>query len=155
MRYKTIFVMANIPDCSGSVFLNSAIICCTNDPLSMSFEVKLFTFESLPGWPLSSRCLYFEVSWPIRTSTESYCRFCLFSCSQLHRKAVMKDMAGVVNFEGNFLPVVVLCVFWDYLFRISSLACLQPRYLERRAVSPSASWQLQHVRVEVGFSFSG
>jgi hypothetical protein len=64
-------------------------------------------------------------------------------------------MPGVVRFEENTFPVVVLGVLCDFLFCSSSSACLQPRLLAGWAFSSSANWQLQHVGVEAAFSFSG
>jgi hypothetical protein len=65
-----------------------------------------------------------------------------------------KDTVDVVKFEGNVLPDVVFCFFWDF-FRVSPFSWLQPRQLAECAASPSANWQLQHVGVEETFSLSG
>jgi hypothetical protein len=50
---------------------------------------------------------------------------CCCHCVLLHSTA-MKDSPGVVWLEENTLPIVVLGALWDFLFCISSLACLQP-----------------------------
>jgi hypothetical protein len=109
--------MTVILDCADSAFFNSTIIWCTTiDAFSMS-ENKLFTFGSLPDWPLSCRCSIFDVSRPIRPATESWCRLhFFFLCSELPRGATVKDVVQVVNFEEYFLPVVVLVVFFGLLF---------------------------------------
>jgi hypothetical protein len=48
----------------------------------------------------------------------------------LLRSTAAKDSPGAVRLEENTLHVVVLGALCDFPFRISSLACLQPRQLE-------------------------
>jgi hypothetical protein len=73
----------------------------------------------------------------------------------LLRSTAAKDSPGVVWLEEKTLPVVVLGVLCVFLFRVSSLACLQPRELEGWGFSPSTNLQLQHVSIDVELPFSG
>jgi hypothetical protein len=56
----------------------------------------------------------------------------------LLRITAAKVCPGVVWLEESTLPLV-LGALWDFLFRISSLACLQPRCFERWDSSPSTN----------------
>jgi hypothetical protein len=73
---------------------------------------------------------------------------CCCCCVLLHSIAA-KASPGMVWLEENTLPLVV------FLFRVSSLACLQPRQSEGWGSSPSTNLQLLHVSINALLLFSG
>jgi hypothetical protein len=66
----------------------------------------------------------------------------------LARSATRKEISEVLTFDENTLLDVVLDVLSEFLFCISSFACLQPRQLVGWAFFPSTKRQLQHADVE-------
>jgi hypothetical protein len=78
-------------------------------------------------------------------ATEGGC--CCCCCCLLFCSNAVKDCPVVVCLEEKILPAVVLGALCDFLFCISSLACLHSRWLEGWSSCPSTAIQLQHVSI--------
>jgi hypothetical protein len=141
--------MATILFSSDTAPLSSVIIWCTVvATLNMSSKDELFTGGAWTDWPgfCALVNLYTCVGW-------LYCDCCV--CWGMPRSATAKDCPGTICLGENTLPVDSFCCFWGFIRSISSLAWLQPRYVEGCGRSLSFSLQLQQFGEEFSVSFSG
>jgi hypothetical protein len=113
-------VMAIILSSSDSAPLSSVVICwnIVVTTLNMSFRDKLFALGAWTDW-LGACCLC------LKRGGVYLCNWGLLRLLLL-RFLCVAALHCREGLEENALPVVVLGALCDFLFRVSSFACLQP-----------------------------
>jgi hypothetical protein len=125
------------------------------------FEHELFALGAWTDW-LGTCCLLFLKGSRTHISPNVAVQVCAtegdwgyYCCCVLLRCTAAKDCSGMLWLKEHTLPVVVLCAPYHFLFRIYSLACLQPREFDGWGSSPFTNLQLKHVCADAVLPFSG
>jgi hypothetical protein len=140
--------MAIILSSSGSAPMSSVMMCwnIVANNVNMSFREELFALGAWTDW--LGTCWFC-----LKGGRHSF--LSLWRCRPANLRLLHSRRHGLVWLEEYTLPVVVLGSLYDFLFRISSMACLQSRQLVQWGYPPSTNLQLQHVRIDTVLSFSG